>query len=121
MTFRSFDSHHAELERTDMEIVFGGEPYFGNPGTIDGMSNWYHLKAPGSVYFLPQGRVTLGSAPTVSHITGDFKGHFYLLWHTSDSAYYWRDYVGGLTRTKAIFYMTSVASCAPYSINSYSY
>ena len=27
ITFRSFDSHHAELERTDMEIVFGGEPY----------------------------------------------------------------------------------------------
>jgi len=52
MTFRSFDSHHSELERTDMEIVFGGDRYFGDANTVDGMFSWYHLKAPGSVYFL---------------------------------------------------------------------
>jgi len=121
MTFRSFDSHHAELEWTDMEIVFGGEPYYGNPGTVDGMSSWYHLKIPGSVFFLPDGWVTVGSAPTISHITGDFKGHFYLFWYTSNSALFWRDFVNGLPLTKANFYQSSIASCALYSINSYSY
>jgi len=32
-----------------MEIVFGGNPYFGNANTVDGFMNWYHLKIPGSV------------------------------------------------------------------------
>lgn len=72
--FKSFDTHHPEMITTDLEIYFGGDRYFGLPGTYHGLYNWYHLKIPGAVNFLAQGIINIGSAPTLSHIFGDYKG-----------------------------------------------
>ena len=76
---------------TDIEVYFGGEKYFGLPGTYHGLYNWYHLKIPGAVNFLKGGVVTVGSAPTLSHIFGDFKGRFFGFWYDPNPAPYWRD------------------------------
>jgi len=105
---------------TDLEIYFGGDPYFGNPLAYHGLFNWYHLKIPGAINFLSGGVVTVGSSPNLAHITGDFKGRFYGFYYDPNPVNYWRDINDAIKMQtfQATLYQTN---CAGYSINGYVY